>query len=175
MRTRLLSTLILDISHGESPPWNTFPSFSWLEMEPHWSFYLGQLIYYFFFNATAVLHTAKGQARLPLISGQRRAFPLSMVFYKAAQTWAEAECPCGITFKTGRGKKPSVWRWPEALLIIWEVKSNEAKCFKVGVLLFYFHSSTNNDPSGSDLTVLLPAEILFSLLIDGSLKQPFSI
>lgn len=59
------------------------------------------------------------------------------------------------------------------------MKSNEAKCFKVGVLLFYFPSSTNSDPalhlSGSDLTVPLIAEILFSLLIDVSLKQPFSI
>lgn len=59
------------------------------------------------------------------------------------------------------------------------MKSNEAKCFKVGALLFYFQSSTHSDPalhlSGSDLTVPLLTEILFSLLIDVSLKQPLSI
>lgn len=55
------------------------------------------------------------------------------------------------------------------------MKSNEAKCFKVGALLFYFQPSTNSDPalrlSGSDLRVPLLAEILFSLLIDVSFSM----
>lgn len=84
-----------------------------------------------------------------------------------------------MMLKTEEKNPKTVWKWSEAFLIVSEIKSNEAKWFKVGALLFYFHSSNNNDLalylSGSDLTALLLAEILFSLLIDVSLKQPFSI
>lgn len=79
---------------------------------------------------------------------------------QSSTIWAAAES-APVEQSSKRGGKKTVQRWPEAILTVWELKRNEAERFKVGLLLFYFPSSANDDPTlhllCSDLTMPLLA------------------
>lgn len=82
--------------------------------------------------------------------------------YKAAPSEQLQRVPLWNSAQNVGGKK-TAWRWSEAILTVWELKRNEDKYFKAGLLLFYFLSSANDDPTlhllGSDLTKPLLARI----------------
>lgn len=118
---------------GKGEPWADFPTVS---QQPAWGM--------------QGMHRAEVQ------------LPRLLRGLQSSTIWAAAEsAPVEQCSKCG-GKK-TAWRWTEAILTVWELKRNEDKYFKAGLLLFYFLSSANDDPTlhllGSDLTKPLLARI----------------